>query len=156
MLRDAQTDAGTCIGGGSSSAGTLFVINTDGSPFSVPHLFSNSTSNGASPESGPTFANGNMYGTTTSGGANGGGAVYYANADGTGVSLLHSFSTNDPMGNWPYAGVTSGSFGATSLGGSGSNGVVFSLNFNSFTALHSFTRYDGCEMLRERSQIQQN
>src|SRR5271167_899497 len=89
-----------------------------------------------------------LYGTTANarGGSAAAGTVFSINPDGTGFSLLHTFTGGD--GYWPLAGLTvSGSplFGVTSNGGSDDDGTIFSINTDGsgFAVLHSFTGANG-------------
>ena len=153
---------GTAAGGGSSGAGTVFALNTDGTGFTNLHSFavvdygSNpyTNSDGAGP--GGLILSGNtLYGTAGRGGSAGAGTVFRLNADGTGFTNLYIFSplnydsasptaedTNSD-GAWPNAGlILSGNtlYGTASRGGSAGNGTVFALNTDGtgFTNLHSF------------------
>ena len=84
--------------GGDGNSGTIFKINTDGSGFAVLHAFATTGGDGYGPFSGLTFAGNVLYGTTTSGGTNDAGTIYKINTDGTGYSVLPSFSSTS--GGW--------------------------------------------------------
>lgn len=85
-------------------------------------------------------SDGKLYGTTYAGGANNLGAIFRMSKDGSGFTVLHSFST----GYYPYAGLLEGSdgalYGTTSSGGIYKGGTVFKLNKDGsgFLALHDF------------------
>src|SRR5207247_1753107 len=85
--------------------------------------------------------------TATYCGTNGYGTIYKINTDGTGFTVLHSFtgsaSTNDLDGANPYSAVILISnvlYGTTAGGGLYGGGTVFKINTNgsNFTVLHNF------------------
>jgi uncharacterized repeat protein (TIGR03803 family) len=85
---------------------------------------------------------GTLYGTSSQGGFGEAGTVFKIQPNGTGLTVLKSF-TNSPDGQNPQAGlVLSGStlYGATSTGGATGNGTVFAVNTDGtgFTNLYSF------------------
>ena len=135
-------------GGGGSGAGVIFKVDTNGNNYSVIHNFDFSTTNGEQPL-GTLLRNGNtLYGTTLSGGAGGYGTVFKINTNGTGFTLLKSFSApiagTNSDGAQPQARlILSGGvlYGTTFAGGVTSNGVVFRVDTdgNNFTNLHSFS-----------------
>ncbi len=137
---------GTTTDGGSNLRGSVFRLAADGSIFSLLHSFTGS--DGANPFAGLLQgADGALYGTTVYGGSNGYGSVFRLAADGSGYSLLHSFTGSD--GYAPYAGLLQGAdgalYGTTVYGGSNNSGTVFRLaaDGSNFSLLHSFTGSDG-------------
>jgi uncharacterized repeat protein (TIGR03803 family) len=142
--------------GANGAGGTIFKINTDGSGFAVLHSFSTSNGDGWGPYSGPMLIGNVLYGTTADGGTIApigslqGSTIYKINTDGTGYSVLHSFSVTGPGGanvNARLIAVGSTLYGAAHLG---ANGVSFSDNGygtifkigedgSGFTVLHAFT-----------------
>jgi uncharacterized repeat protein (TIGR03803 family) len=147
------TTAGTISG---SSYGTVFMMNTNGYPFSVLHRFSAPSSihftndDGFSP-SGPLFLSGStLYGVTTDGGANGYGTLFTNASDGpsfgpaytfaalSGFPLINSDGAN-PQGGVVLSGATL--FGAAYDGGSNGWGAVYQcdLDGSAFGPLYSFT-----------------
>ncbi len=103
-------------------------------------------SDGAYPEAGLILSGTTFYGTASQGGSSGWGTVFKVNTNGTGFTILHSF-TNGSDGASPYGGlVLSGNtlYGTTYEGGSSGWGAVFALNTDgsAFTNLHSFTAPD--------------
>ena len=132
--------------GGANGWGTLFSLNTDGSSFNVLHNFKpgNSGDDGTEPLGELIVSSNSIYGTTIHGGAHSRGAVYSISNDGSGFTLLHSFSGTD--GDEPYAGVIlSGNtlYGTTISGGTGREGTVFALNTDgtAFNVLYNFSGY---------------
>jgi uncharacterized repeat protein (TIGR03803 family) len=147
---------GTTIVGGSSSNGTVFALNTDGTGFTNLHSFSplvqDTNSDGAAPKAGLILSGDTLYGTATVGGSiytgtgrNAlGGTVFAVNTDGTDFKNLHSFRGSD--GGDPVAGLVLSSnvlYGTTQEGGgSVGAGTVFAINTDGtgFATLHTFTR----------------
>lgn len=143
---------GTINGGGANNYGAIFKINTDGTGFTDIHDFTLST-DGGSPNNGVTLnSSGTMlYGTTEQGGSNGDGTVFKMGTDGTGFTVLHTFST--PNGNGdnsdganPYCIPVLSSDGLTLYGtanGAGANGsgTIWKIGTGGtgFTTLRSFT-----------------
>jgi uncharacterized repeat protein (TIGR03803 family) len=140
---------GTAGGGGNGGDGTVFTLNTDGTGFTNLYRFTAFSSqyfnntDGANPDGGLVLSGNTLYGTTHSAGTNGAGTVFSVATDGTGFTVLHSFTgTND--GANPYAGlVLSGStlFGTAGNGGTSYDGTLFAVNTNGtgFSIPHTFT-----------------
>ena len=91
-----------------------------------------------------------LYGTASQGGTTGRGTIFKINTDGTGFSVLYTFTLSDPDtgtngdGAFPLSGLLLAGntlYGTTSSGGSAANGTVFKidLNGNNFATLHSFS-----------------
>jgi uncharacterized repeat protein (TIGR03803 family) len=82
LLLSGNTLYGTTGFGGSSSNGTVFAVNTDGSDFTVLHNFtaysapSNTNSDGGSPFGGLILAGTTLYGTAEFGGAGNTGTIF--------------------------------------------------------------------------------
>jgi uncharacterized repeat protein (TIGR03803 family) len=134
---------GTTEAGAFPDAGVIFKLNTDGSNYTVLHVFGETNEDGESPEAGLLEGNdGKLYGTTRLGGSNNGGTVFRLNTDGNGYINLHSFTGDD--GSEPYAGLVQGSngalYGTTFRGGSNDMGTAFRLNTDGsgYTVLHHF------------------
>jgi uncharacterized repeat protein (TIGR03803 family) len=111
---------------------------------------------GNTPLGGVVKSGNTLYGTTELGGANGVGAVFSVNTDGTGFTVMHSFTVggnNDTNldGYYPYAGlVLSGTtlYGTTRQGGAHGIGTIFALVVNdtsatAFTTLYNFSAENG-------------
>jgi uncharacterized repeat protein (TIGR03803 family) len=150
---------GTASGGGAGGAGTVFSINTNNNNFTTLYSFTSldpvtaTNTDGAFPSSGLVLSNGILYGTTIAGGSGGKGVVFSIGTNGLGFTVLHQFSTTDPVtrtnadGASPSAVLAlSGSslYGTASAGGTSANGTVFSVGTNgaAFQTIHSFTAMD--------------
>ncbi len=152
MVLIGNTLYGTTFTGGAANNGSIFKINTDDSEFVELHSFSptiptvfGTNSDGNRPR-GDLVTDGNtLYGTAQYGGANGNGTIFKINLDGSGFSVLKTFSptfvgTNNVSGSPLASGtnldganpigslVLDGStlYGTTYRGGT-SNGVVFAM-----------------------------
>jgi uncharacterized repeat protein (TIGR03803 family) len=143
LVLSGNTLYGTAEYGGSSGAGTVFALNTDGSGFTALHSFTGG--DGAFPVAGLILAGNTLYGATYEGGDSGDGAVFSINTDGSAFTNLYSFTDgNDGAG--PQGGVAlSGNtlYGTASQGGSWGNGTVFAVGTNGagFSTLYSFAGY---------------
>ena len=138
---------GTTNRGGSANQGTLFRVRRDGSGYAVLLSFQGAT--GVKPQAGLVQGlDGALYGTTSEDGSGysaAGGTVFKVNPDGTGFTVLHSFTASTAQYGWqPVAAVTQGSdgvlYGTTSRGGTFNYGTVFRLNADGsgFASLASF------------------
>jgi uncharacterized repeat protein (TIGR03803 family) len=137
---------GTALGGGSSSEGTIFKVNTDGTGFTVLHSFTATSSSypfaftnsdGANPYAGLILSRDALYGTAARGGSGGQGTVFAVNIDGTGFTTLHNFTPLDTVTNSdganPYAGLVSSGdilYGTAVRGGCSGNGTVFGITLS--------------------------
>ena len=141
---------GTTSQGGGNNAGIVFKLATNGSSFVVLYAFTGTNGDGASPAA-PLIrgSDGALYGTTLAGGGNNAGTVFKLNTDGTGYSILRSFTGTNGDGAYPSAGLLQGTgnvlYGTTAFGGAGMAGTVFKLNPNGtgYTNIHSFIGSDG-------------
>ena len=120
---------GTGNQGGAYGQGTVFRMNKDGTGFAVLNVFNGSS--GSRPFAGVIEGtDGAIYGTTISGGAVGYGVVFRMNKNGTGYTVLRSFSATE--GIYPYGGVVEGSdgalYGANNQGGVYGAGTVYRIN----------------------------
>jgi uncharacterized repeat protein (TIGR03803 family) len=135
------TLAGSTLYGTYSPFGTIFEINTDGTGYKTIY---SANSNGAEYPNGDFLLIGStLYGTSMDGGASGThGTVFRINEDGTGFSILHSFTDTSTDGNNPYDGlITDGTYlyGTTLTGGAFGKGTIFRMDLDGtgFTLLHS-------------------
>ena len=157
LILTSNTLYGTTSAGGTSGAGTVFKLNTDGTGFTILHSFtatsSNTNADGANPEAGLILRSNTLYGTARAGGTSGAGTVFKLKTDGTGFTILHGFAGYPNEGAHPYAGLILSSntlYGTTHEGGSWDFGTVFAVNtdgagfetlnglFGGFTAIHPY------------------
>jgi uncharacterized repeat protein (TIGR03803 family) len=125
---------GTASAGGINGLGAIFSIQTNGSAYQVAHSFVSTNSDARTPIGGLLpRADGSLLGTTRFGGGQAVGTVYSIRPDGTEYQILHRFSNIYPSPQEPWAALTPGPgasvFGAASLGGLGSKGAIFKLDF---------------------------
>jgi uncharacterized repeat protein (TIGR03803 family) len=141
LMLSGNTLYGTTWQGGSSGAGAVFAVNTDGTGFATLHSFAAAlgpgatNSDGAYPRAGLVLAGNTLYGTAAYGGSTGSGTVFALNTDGSGFTILHTFSSNDYYTNsdgaYPWAGlVLAGDtlYGTTVQGGPSGSGTVFRIS----------------------------
>ncbi len=168
VVLSSNTLFGTTQQGGSpGDVGTIFTLNTNGTGYAEPHIFSPLSSpnslntDGAYPTASLVLSSNTLYGTTSGGGTGGGGTVFAMNTNGTGFTALHYFTrtagsgTNADGAN-PNAGVVLSDntlYGTAQQGGDGGGGTVFAASLiptavtnaygepafsYGFTNLHSF------------------
>jgi uncharacterized repeat protein (TIGR03803 family) len=133
---------GTAHYGGTSGAGAVFAVSSDGTGFVALHSFA-AFPDGAYPNAGLLLAGDTLYGTAYQGGIWQAGTVFGISTNGTGFTNLYNF-TGGSDGALPHAAlILSGStlYGTTLRGGNNDSGVVFGVNTNGtgFTNLYSFT-----------------
>ena len=136
---------GMCNGGGANIKGTIFRIKPDGTAYSILLDFSGAT-NGAYPGGGFISDGIFLYGMTSGGGTNNFGTVFRIKPDGTGDSLLFSFT--GPNGNEPINSLVSDGiflYGMTLWGGTNNSGVIFKIKMDgtSYTKLYDFSFTSG-------------
>jgi uncharacterized repeat protein (TIGR03803 family) len=139
----AYGGSGNCASG--LGCGTIFRLAPDGSGFTILYNFIGGPIDGANPRAGMIQgADGLLYGTTANGGPVDRGTVFQIAPDGSGFTLLHSFTGTTAAAN-PYAGLIQGSdgtlYGTTANGGRVGHGTVFQMapDGSGFTQLYSFT-----------------
>ena len=126
-----------------TGTGVVFRVGVDGSNFTLLHKFAGGATDGANPYGSLTFENGSLYGMTHLGGVSNDGAIFRMETNGTGFSLMHSFSGASD-GRVPYGDLlTVGDrfYGMTGAGGSNSaQGTLFSIGTNGtgYQVLHTF------------------
>ncbi len=149
VVVEASTLYGTTAGGGDGNNGVVFKVNADGSGYAVLKSFTGGE-DGANPFAGLVLDGSTLYGTTQYGG-NGGslgyGVVFKVNTDGSGYTVLKSF-TGGEDGAYPCAALAlSGGtlYGTTDSGGDSHDGVVFKMDTDglNYAVLKSFTGADG-------------
>jgi len=135
---------GTTFLGGSNNIGTVFSMGTNGVGFKVLHHFGSITNDGANPSGPLTLVGSSLYGITSAGGTTNLGTVFTIGTDGTGYSVLHSFTGGTNDGAAPQYGpliVTNNTiYGVTENGGTNDEGVVFQVPTTrpGFAMLYSF------------------
>jgi uncharacterized repeat protein (TIGR03803 family) len=150
LILSGNTLYGTAYGGGSSGAGTVFAVSTNGTGFTTLHSFTatdfntGTNSDGANPYAGLILSGNTLYGTADYGGSSGNGTMFAVNTDGMSFATLHNFAGYPSDGDTPSAGlILSGNtlYGTAEAGGSLGDGTVFAVQTNGtgFTNLHNFT-----------------
>ena len=145
---------GTTNVGGKSGYGVLYRLTADGARFTVLHHFQRKgpgfEANGVFPE-GPLTPSpdGFLYGSTRQGGADDSGTLFRMSQDGTGFTLLHTFSRSGDDGWLPGAAPLLGRdgrlYGVASGGGANGVGSLYwaSVDRTKFVVLHDLTAPDG-------------
>lgn len=133
-------------GGGNASAGTIFVVEPDGSGARVLRSFVGQT-DGRVPSGPPTLGpDGRLYGVTSGGGSliARAGIVYSIRTDGSDYQVLKRFAGAPNDGGSPNGPIVFGQdgflYGITSGGGAFGRGCYYRIatNGTSFALLHSF------------------
>jgi uncharacterized repeat protein (TIGR03803 family) len=147
LIVSGNTLYGTAWDGGTSDAGTVFKVNTDGTGFKTLSSLTPVTE----PNAPLVLSSNTLYGTAREGflGLAGEGAVFRVKTDGTGFTILHNFAGGNGGANPLASLVLSG----TTLYGTTSDlyldapysGTVFKINTDGtgFATLHSFMGADG-------------
>jgi uncharacterized repeat protein (TIGR01451 family) len=137
---------GTAFLGGSSGAGDIFAVNTNGTGFANLYNFP-SGGDGLGPV-GLMLSGNTLYGATSSGGNGNAGTVFQINTDGTGYASIYKFtpfpaSTNSDGATPNSVPILSGNmlYLVTQQGGSNALGTLVKLNTNGtgIVTLHNFT-----------------
>jgi len=121
---------GTTYYGGTSDAGTVFMVTPTGTE-TVVHSFATDGKDGYHPYAGVVLdKTGNLYGTTSAGGVSGLGTAFKITPSGT-ETVLHSFANDGTDGFYPYASLVLGKkgvlYGTTYVGGGSGYGTVFKI-----------------------------
>ena len=124
-------------GGGSNQTGAIFALGTNGSGYRILYDFSGFSGNtdGDIPQSTLTASGSCLYGTTISGGAGFGGTIFIINTNGTGFTVIGSF-TNATSGSDLLSGVIRAGnalWGTANQGGTGGFGTLFDLPLPAIT-----------------------
>ncbi len=94
LVLAGNTLYGTTGNGGTSGYGVIFKVNLDGSGYTVLKSFTGGA-DGVLPLAGLVLAGSTLYGTTWYGGSSGNGVVFKVNTDGSGYTVLKSFTGSD-------------------------------------------------------------
>ena len=122
---------GVTQSGGTSNAGTIYKINTDGSGFAVLHNFDDT--NGKFPTGDLIEIAGKLYGVTANGGSNGYGFVFRMDLDGNNYTNIFTFDMPILDGAVPIGGLIHDSgvlYGVTNGGGVNGWGTVYKMNLD--------------------------
>ena len=150
VLLAGDTLYGTQSSGGAGGSGTVFRLAADSGEYAVLYEFTAGNDSGVNADGAyPTGAlvlgaDGSLYGETQSGGANGVGEVYALSADGSHLTILHTFGA-DTDGAYPAGGLVAGPdgtlYGVTLWGGAGGSGTVFRIKLDGtgYALLHEFS-----------------
>lgn len=163
LLLSSNVLYGTTVVGGAGGYGTIFSVKTDGTSFTNLHNFSMSLNDGWNAWGDLVLSSNTLYGVTDSGGEytdpgyGYNGTIFKINTDGSGFSLLHSFTafSDDPYvnidgarprgglvlsSNFLYGTTFSGGYGQGGGGGNGC-GVIFKIRTDgaNFQVLHYFS-----------------
>jgi uncharacterized repeat protein (TIGR03803 family) len=135
---------GTTTAGGANNLGTVYKMSPAGEQ-TILYSFASGT-DGNSPAAGLSQdIDGNLYGVTYYGGSNNFGTIFRVAPDGTGYTILHSFSGGATDGQYPgvkLRNVGDGSlYGSTTAGGAEGLGTIFRYVPGSgvTTVIHSFS-----------------
>ena len=139
---------GTTYGSSSSVRGSVFQLATNGSAFSILHVFDGAATSSAAPL--VQAGDGTLFGTTYYGGSDDVGSVFEIQPDGSGFDTLCSLHLAETTDAWSPDGAlvlgTNGVlYGTTWSGGEENFGTVFQINQDGtgYQVLHSFTPGSG-------------
>jgi len=129
---------GTSPHSGASGSGSVFKMNPNGSAFTTIHDFPTTTE--GSPAGLIQASDGFLYGV--------GATIFKLDTEGGNYTVLHTFngSTDGAVPYSPLMQASDGAlYGVTSLGGSGGQGTLFTINTNGsgFQVLHNSGNNDG-------------
>ena len=139
LLLSDNTFYGTAISAGSSGAGTVFRVDTNGLNYKVLYTFTNGVDGNA--PGNLILSDGTLYGTATRGSSRWG-TLFKLNTNGAGFTNFYNFLAGSD-GSRPSAliMVSNVLYGTASQGGSAYFGTFFSVNTDgsAFTPLHAFS-----------------
>ena len=131
---------GTTQNGGSNGAGTMFAIGTNGTSFTVTHIFTGGSDGGF--PAGLSLSGGTLFGATVHGGSSSDdGVIYSIVTNSTALTAIYNFAPVNLGDPWAGLVLSGGRLnGTTKNGGTNDNGTVFAVNTNGtgYTILHSF------------------
>jgi uncharacterized repeat protein (TIGR03803 family) len=148
LILSGSTLYGTTYLGGANGDGEVFSVPVTGGTPTVLFSF-DGTAHGANPQGSLILSGSILYGTTSAGGANSDGVVFSLPVTGGTPTILTSFSYattgEEPIGSLLLSGGKL--YGTTQLGGTGFEGVVFSLSVTGGTPtiLGTFNGANGTE-----------
>jgi uncharacterized repeat protein (TIGR03803 family) len=132
--------------GGPNNAGVVYSMQSDGSNFVSLQSFSPRTL--PQPQSGLIKgSDGRLYGMFSRGGTHNHGAVVRLNADGSDMTLIYSFSRQNPGTSWGniFQASDGDLYGMTRIGGPDAGGIIFKVKTDGsgYTTLHVLRSVDG-------------
>ncbi len=147
LISDGTYLYGTTYSGGSGAMnnnGTIFKIKPDGTGYTILYDFASYTNGQTHPNGELLYDGVYLYGTSSGGGANGVGTVFKLKTDGTGYTILKSFSVGGGNAYLPYGSLVSDStylYGTTTSGGTQAYGTIFRIkpDGSSYSQIYSFT-----------------
>jgi uncharacterized repeat protein (TIGR03803 family) len=136
LILAGNTLYGTASAGGDSDNGTVFSMNTNGTPFTTLYAFTNG-SDGSAPLAGLILSGNTLYGTASAGGDSGYGTVFSLGTNGADFTTLYNFfgggDGDSPQGSLLLWDATL--YGTASRGGIENNGMVFALSLGSTSSV---------------------
>jgi uncharacterized repeat protein (TIGR03803 family) len=153
-LAPVTVDAGVIYGTTADQrpygGGTIYKVNTDGSGYTVLHVFAGGVGDRTGTNGPLSVYAGALYGMTWDGGASGQGIIFKMSLDGSAFTVLHSFSLEEGHGPAGALTVHGGVlYGTTMEGGGSGHGTIFKVrpDGTELTVLHSFAaRLDNGEI----------
>jgi uncharacterized repeat protein (TIGR03803 family) len=126
---------------GDSGNGTLYKCNATTGALSVLHTFTGAVTDGANPDDGVVVDGTTIYGLTQFGGSAGQGAIFKVNTNGSGFTVMHSFTTDNSDGRQPFGGLVLDNgelYGTTRYGGANGGGTIFKIGTDgSYASIYS-------------------
>lgn len=125
-----MTEYGGSVVDSNLNKGTIFMLQTDGSNYTLLHGFNGEKNDGGSPMGSLILSEKTLYGMTVKGGNKNLGTIFKIQADGSDFTLRHEFAGGADDGQWPSGSlIVSGTtlFGMAGNGGDDNRGVIFSL-----------------------------
>jgi uncharacterized repeat protein (TIGR03803 family) len=143
-----MTAFGGSTANGGSGYGTIFSMQLDGSGYHVVHSFAGGNDGAVPAFSALAVIGATLYGMTEDGGTSHDGNIFKVGIDGSGDTVLHSFTGGMADGADPHGGLTvvgTTLYGTTKIGGRSDYGTLFKIGADGsgFNVLHSFAAADG-------------